>query len=469
MSALEIPCLWFRGILPASFTQLPPGIFPASEPTLCISGPSKPEDFWPSSLYYGDASGSFFSQTPALRRVGVGLAVYDDSNAFLFGVQSALPGPVQTVPRGEAFALLLAVTHAALGAYITFFTDCYPVYTTYNKGVGQAHLSVNFDVWYTIFAAIRARDITLLLLWMPSHLDEPDSKKERPGWVEDFHIAGNKEADRLAGQAAFWASLVPELWYPIVRNIDLVTVIQRRLVYIICNLPHRAKVPPPPAAPRVGAAALFDRALAVTKHDVACLGKALICATCSSTCTKEPLARSTQWLGTQCSILPKIGLLPSGAKLSVKGNFTHDSHKLATLRGLTYCIKCGCFTTSQRLQNLAKPCSKPTPTGMSNRNRLAKGLLPHSAVAGGWPDMFRLLKPPLPHAVVPSAAQQFSFDSASAPVAPVPSAGEAHGQHAAAAPAGPPAPCQLAHSQAVPVLHGFDDPDAHFSKHEQSD
>ena len=115
----------------------------------------------------------------------------------------------------------------------------------------------------------------------------------------------------------------------------------------------------------------------------------------SGSCAKYPLERATAWLTANCSVLPQIGHLPPGTKLSVKGTLTHDSHKLAIQRGLTYCIKCGSFTTSQRLQHLAKLCSKPTPAGMSNKNRLAKGLLPHSALGAGWPDSFRTVKPPL--------------------------------------------------------------------------
>ena len=193
---------------------------------MCLRGPNKPDSYWPSAQYYGDASGGKFTSIPSLRRVAVGVAAYNDDNELQFGVQASPCGPVQSVARGEAYALLLVVTKVELNAYVTFFTDCYSVLTTYNKGVGQAQHSLNFDVWFTIFAAIKARGITLLLLWMPSHLDAPDNKKLKPDWVQEHHIAGNREADKLAGTGADYISLPSEIWFPIIKNIKKVILIQ---------------------------------------------------------------------------------------------------------------------------------------------------------------------------------------------------------------------------------------------------
>lgn len=205
------------------------------------SGLHKPDQVWQSAQYYGDASGGKVIDIPALRRVAIGIAHYNDENAFQFGFQAPSCGLIQTVARGEAYALLLVVTSVVPDAHVTFFTDCYSVYTTYQKVVGLAHKSLNFDVWYTIVAAIKAKGIKVLLLWMPSHLDASDNKKPKPEWVQEHHIAGNKEADDLADKAAEYFTLPSEIWYPIISNMKKITLIQRRLVYIICNLPHRAK------------------------------------------------------------------------------------------------------------------------------------------------------------------------------------------------------------------------------------
>ena len=54
---------------------------------------------------YGDASGAEFSVDPLLRRIGVGLAAVDNDGNILWGLSFNLPGDVQTVPRGELYAI----------------------------------------------------------------------------------------------------------------------------------------------------------------------------------------------------------------------------------------------------------------------------------------------------------------------------------------------------------------------------
>ena len=104
------PCMWLRGILPSSFTQLP--VEHASPLDVLVSVLHQPENMlWDSGTYYGDASGGENTSFKELRRVGVAAVRVDLSGNVLYAISSNLPGPIQTVGRGELFAALLVVRH----------------------------------------------------------------------------------------------------------------------------------------------------------------------------------------------------------------------------------------------------------------------------------------------------------------------------------------------------------------------
>ena len=83
---------------------------------------------WTGTLY-GDASGGKYSSYQALRRVGCGLvmltpdSVCKNSSKLLAAINCNLPGPVQTIPRGELYCILIAVTLAPENSTIDFVTD----------------------------------------------------------------------------------------------------------------------------------------------------------------------------------------------------------------------------------------------------------------------------------------------------------------------------------------------------------
>ena len=105
MSEVE-PCLWLRGILPAKYTILSEQYKPPDLMSLSFTNRISDPIVWGSGTYYGDASGGIFSSLPVLRRVGVGVARMSTDNLLEIGVHTRLPGPIQTVPRGELFAVL---------------------------------------------------------------------------------------------------------------------------------------------------------------------------------------------------------------------------------------------------------------------------------------------------------------------------------------------------------------------------
>ncbi len=107
--SVEYPCLWLRGILPSKFTDIDPQYDPSNELSVTYINNSGSEIIWGSGTYYGDASGGEFSSYPAIRRIGCGLSCILDDGSLSFGAHFNLPGTVQTVPRGELYALVVLV------------------------------------------------------------------------------------------------------------------------------------------------------------------------------------------------------------------------------------------------------------------------------------------------------------------------------------------------------------------------
>ena len=65
-------------------------------------------------MYFGDASGGELTSSNDLRRCGCGLASMSDDLQLRYGVDFNLPGPVQTVGRAEAYALVYLVDRVSL-------------------------------------------------------------------------------------------------------------------------------------------------------------------------------------------------------------------------------------------------------------------------------------------------------------------------------------------------------------------
>ena len=104
--ASSLPCLWLRGLLPSKFSNIDICYTPTNQLIITNHHGALNSCSWTSGTYYGDASGGEYTSYKALRRMGVGLAKCSGS-VFHFGISSNLPGPVQTVARGETFALSL--------------------------------------------------------------------------------------------------------------------------------------------------------------------------------------------------------------------------------------------------------------------------------------------------------------------------------------------------------------------------
>ena len=120
-----------------------------------------------------------------------------------FSLHYALPGEVQTVPRGETHVLLLVTVMLQNKAKAVQYTDSLLVYNNYNKGKAHALASANKDLWEQFFENVQCKELDLSVKWLPSHLkDNPNKPKSTPTpqWVTGYGLAHKgQQPGRWAG------------------------------------------------------------------------------------------------------------------------------------------------------------------------------------------------------------------------------------------------------------------------------
>ena len=377
-NASKHPCLWLRGILPIELTELPNHIKPIDQQQLVFINDN---DVWDSGTYYGDASGGKHTKYQGLRRVGCAVVRVDSTGVPVVGSYTPLPGEVQTVGRGELFALYILVQLLAPLAQVTFVTDNFNVYKTYSKGPKSAKNSSNCDLYEKVFKMQYDKALEIKVRWMPSHLglglNDP-----RPNNVSHLDVLANDRADHFAGLAAEQVQVSNPISTNHIYYIKLVKIIQRRLALIILNLPTREndKDLKPVPVPRVKLSTLISN----TTHGIVQKANRVYCKMCKCNfALGDPACK--HWLSTSCpgicGTLPAADAKPTKVDLSLhRGNSnTHITHDLYSLRGLIYCNKCGARAGRNQFRLLAKPCTTITNYGEQvlkniNNNKLPTGL-----------------------------------------------------------------------------------------------
>ena len=224
------PCLWLRGILPDKYAEIPDVCKPTND--LLIKRINEENCFGESGIYSG--TGGKHTKHRAPRRCGVGLVCYRNG-VFHYGIHSNLPGAVQTVYRGELFALVLLTCFLVPHAIAEFVTDNENVARMFSKGENAAKNSCNCDVFKKISNHIHDKRLTITVRWMPSHIS--DGRKKRPDNVSDLDIEANDKADELAAEAAQLAELSDATASNYLGDIVLVSNIQKRLASILLGFP----------------------------------------------------------------------------------------------------------------------------------------------------------------------------------------------------------------------------------------
>ena len=196
---------------------------------------------------------------------------------------------------------------------------------------------------------------------MPSHLDNPQAKtkkgkpKERPRWVHNHDIKGNKEADRLADRAAEMAELPGWLVEPLIDTVQMVRCIQLRIGTIVCNLPKRQhkKSINHGYAPTQGKETK-EQAFAKSEHTLCTVSMIVQCSRCLS---KLHFNSPNLFTFVRSPCNPAIKHDCHSDSMSITGQIkigkqvTRSSHDMYSYRGIQYCNKCG-FSVKRRIQTL---------------------------------------------------------------------------------------------------------------------
>ncbi len=132
-------------------TAVPTESEPPDSTDLTFDNRTGEDIVWGSGTYYGDASGGMYTSVPSLRRVGVGVGCVSELGTLRFGVNTRLPGPLQTVPRGELFAILTLANLAEPVSIIDFVTDQLNVCNAFNLGCSYCARTSNCDLFALLF------------------------------------------------------------------------------------------------------------------------------------------------------------------------------------------------------------------------------------------------------------------------------------------------------------------------------
>ena len=325
-------------------------------------------------IFYGDASGGKFSSMTPLRRIGCGVCQINSDNSRLWGHSFNLPGTVQSVPRGELFAIVYLLQRVSPLSQIEFVTDNLKVHDTYHKGREYAQKSVNSDLYEELFDLIDHHLIRFSLRWMPSHLKPEDP---RPDGVTEADIVGNSFADILAGDAAVRHQVPLNVSTPYIYYFSLVRKIQRRLIQIVTHIPSRGSVPKRSNVILFRPKTDYEALIAASDHAAFFCHGHIKCAQCEHVLPARGQT-TIEWLSTSCN--PEPFSLDRPIKLRneiiiIKNRTTHPSHDLRMFKKLIYCKKCG-YTARGRLQGLFGACDTPKQYGSSILKSISKGQLP---------------------------------------------------------------------------------------------
>ena len=166
----HLACLYLRGMLPNAAMQAK--ACPAATTLLHWVG-CPPVGGWPGGEYHTDATGGEYIAIPEARRVGVAVARLTGAEADIleveWGLFCGLPGQIQTVPRGELYAIVMTVARLAWYTSVLFVTDSLPVH---NGIVDHRCNGANSDLWRHLWHLVDKKEITLEVRWIKAHLDK---------------------------------------------------------------------------------------------------------------------------------------------------------------------------------------------------------------------------------------------------------------------------------------------------------
>ena len=384
VEGVKYPCLWLRGLLPSNLCVEEPIPPPIDHLQLYVYDPhslTPDPHVWPPGLYGTDGSGGELSAYPELRRVGCGVSRVDCTAGGGFDViwsaNFALPGDVQTVPRGELFAICIVVEHVSHGI-VTICSDSLINIDLFNKGLNFAVGTSNGDLWRRIRDAIQAKSLTLRLHWVQGHLDKVAPVQHFP----EIHVALNFAADVMADSIAARIQHPMHVSSGVLFHVRLVKRIQLRLCRILIS--HLEKVT---YDKKIKIPLGIQDALDMSPHCLVPFANGWKCLHCGGS-TSRKAASHISWLMSSCFQQPFDDSLcsvpvPSWHQLHIGTNVVHSSHVVHSVKGVAFCTKCGHFG-SKKIVKLAQPCSgHTTAASATHLLKLKQGQLPTKSMT--WP------------------------------------------------------------------------------------
>ena len=228
------PVFWARGIMPKAMLRIP-------EPSdkLATWQYGSLEALAYSRQLYLDGSGGEHSSLVDLRRCGWGIAaLYRDADVLQAGACGSLPGYLQTVPRAELFAGIMALEILNLygvagpGA-VVIFSDNQCFVDLANSDRSRSLATGNADLWQRYWTAFDFLRVEVDIRKVKAHLTAVDVWAGRATWRQ---YIGNSAADALAGEAAKRCAIKPAIIDSYVKMNEVGRLVRERLMAVIMSL-----------------------------------------------------------------------------------------------------------------------------------------------------------------------------------------------------------------------------------------
>ena len=138
-------------------------------------------------------------------------------------------------------------------------------------------------MWVSLFSQIELKSLKFHVYWMPSHTDtEPQKLEKAPSWLKPWHVLGNNLADKLADLAANLHALTKEQTKAILETLNMQTLIQKRLVAVIKNMPPRQLRAEAMQIPqKVSKNTIISRLITKSSHPASICKNRVVCHQCN--------------------------------------------------------------------------------------------------------------------------------------------------------------------------------------------
>ena len=314
-----------------------------------------------------------------------------------------LPGPqrLQTVPRGEVYALYRALQLVSKVTPTRIISDCLNVVNTFNDGPSMFDplKSEHADLRRSIFDL--SQNLMVGLEWLRAHTSQPVALSHGP----EAHAIwlGNHHADRLAKKGAEIHRVQPELreelldydlsYTRFVHFVSKVTLHCLRIAPKGMERPGGAARPPRVPRPRFSQATKVQRwneDAGDDRHTLSVVGSLVTCSTCGLSRTGAQGFTALTHLKCQGSLRVRLSLACLNCTRDVEdkkdrlASIRSGAHTLRTTGNIQWCEKCGRQATGgKHVKGLALRC-QPDPKrgeyGFYQLQRLLKGCHPDTGV-----------------------------------------------------------------------------------------